>query len=142
MITSLLPAGARDEDRGSYNVIVLASKKDESMATLTLDLPADVYQHLHRQAQRVGQTAETLAATWVSERVHAVAEALPPAPEDERERAIAALKAAGLLTELTPDEKARARGTTATLEEVQAALARAGGKSISELVDELRGPKE
>lgn len=56
-------------------------------------------------------------------------------------RAIAALRAAGLLAELGPEEKQRAAQSTTTLEEVQAALDRAGGKPLNELILEMRGPK-
>jgi hypothetical protein len=52
------------------------------------------------------------------------------------------LRAAGLLAELSPAEKERARRSTMTLEEVSAALSRAGGKPLSELILEMRGPKE
>ncbi len=47
--------------------------------------------------------------------------------------------AAGLLTELSPEEKQRAAQSAATLEEVRAALDRAGGKPLSELILEMRG---
>jgi hypothetical protein len=60
----------------------------------------------------------------------------------DRERATEALRMAGLLAELSPEEKQRAARSTATLEEVQAALGRAGGKPLSELILEMRGPKE
>ncbi len=52
------------------------------------------------------------------------------------------LRAAGLLAELSPEEKERAAQSTATLEEVSAALDRAGGKPLSEIILEMRGPKE
>jgi hypothetical protein len=63
------------------------------------------------------------------------------APQGERERATEALRAAGLLTELSPAEKARAAQSTLTLDEARAILDRAGGKPLSEVVLEMRGPK-
>jgi hypothetical protein len=51
------------------------------------------------------------------------------------------LLAAGLLAEPTPEMLAVAAQSTATLEEVQAAFARVGGKPLSEIVIEQRGPK-
>jgi hypothetical protein len=63
-------------------------------------------------------------------------------PPDERERVAATLRAAGLLTELSPEEKARAARSTLTLEEARTILDRAGGKPLSEIVLDLRGPKE
>ncbi len=67
---------------------------------------------------------------------------LPSArPDSERERARQVLRAAGLLTELGPNSRKLA-DSTVRLEDVQAALARAGGKTLSEIVLEQRGPKE
>lgn len=60
----------------------------------------------------------------------------------QRERAIEVLRQSGMLTELTPEEKERAKQATMTLEEVRAALDRAGGKPLSEVIIEMRGPKE
>jgi hypothetical protein len=60
----------------------------------------------------------------------------------ERERATEALRAAGLLTELSPAEKALADQSALTLEEARAILDRAGGKPLSEIILEMRGPKE
>ena len=52
---------------------------------------------------------------------------------------------AGLLTELSPELSAWAKEMVdrenITLEKVQESLARAGGKSLSEIVLEQRGPK-
>jgi hypothetical protein len=70
-----------------------------------------------------------------------VEESVEP-PASERERATAALRAAGLLAELSPEEKARAAASTATLEEVSAILARGDGPSLSEIVLEMRGTQQ
>ncbi len=69
---------------------------------------------------------------------------IPPAaaPADERQRATEALRTAGLLAELSPEEKALAAQSTLTLEEARAILDRAGGKPLSEIILEMRGPKE
>lgn len=64
---------------------------------------------------------------------------VPQAPAGERERATEALRAAGLLTELSPEEKARAAQSTLTLDESRAILDRAGGPPLSDLILELRG---
>ena len=64
-----------------------------------------------------------------------------PAPAGERERVRAALQAAGLRAELGPEAQLLAAESTATLEEVEAAFARAGGQPLSEIVLEQRGPK-
>ncbi|GAB4419584.1 MAG: hypothetical protein Fur0044_16030 [Anaerolineae bacterium] len=104
------------------------------MTTLTLELPAELYEGLRLESERRGETMQTLAQKLLAEQ-------LTP-PPTEREQAIAALRAAGLLAELGPEEKQRAAQSTATLEEVRAALDRAGGKPLSELILEMRGPKE
>lgn len=67
---------------------------------------------------------------------------VPQAPLGERERATELLRAAGLLAELSPAEKERAAQSTLTLDEVHAILDRAGGKPLSEIILEMRGPKE
>lgn len=64
---------------------------------------------------------------------------LPPQPDREEARRI--LQAAGLLTELGPELRQRAESSTATLEEVIAAMDRAGGKLLSEIVLEQRRAK-
>lgn len=68
-------------------------------------------------------------------------EVLPP-PVTERDRATATLRAAGLLTELSPSEKLRASRSTLTLDEARAILDRAGGQPLSEVILDMRGPKE
>ncbi len=109
------------------------------MTTLTLEVPADVYERLHAEARQRGTTVEVVAETWLAER--APTPQTTPAEPTERERAIAALRAAGLLTELSPEEKARAGRSTATLDDVSAALERGGGQPLSEIITEMRGPK-
>lgn len=106
------------------------------MTTLTVDLPNRVYEHLSVVARQQQTTIEAVVQEWLAEKL--AAEQLL----SERERATAALRAAGLLTELSPDEKARAAQSTLTLEEARAILDRAGGTPLSEIILEMRGPKE
>lgn len=105
------------------------------MSQLTIDLRPDDFERLRRAAARTGKPIELLASELLAER-------LPTENQDEREQARAILRAAGLLTELGPELKQRAAQSTASLEEVSAALSRAGGKPLSEIVIEQRGPKE
>lgn len=107
------------------------------MTRLILDLPPELYERLQTEADQQGKSAQDVIQEWLAERL-----AWPPAPPGERERAIEALHAAGLLAELSPEENVRAGQATMTLEEVRAALDRAGGKPLSELILEMRGPKE
>lgn len=104
------------------------------MTVLQLELPAEVYQRLRQEAERVGKPVETLAQEWLLERVR-------PASLIERERTREVLQAAGLLTELTPEEKAVADHCSVTLEEVQAMFEGMSGPPVSEIVIEQRGPK-
>lgn len=103
------------------------------MTTMTLDLPADLYLRLQEEAARAGRPVDDLVAVWLEER-------LAP-PKTERERAIAVLRAAGLLAEPSAEMQARAATATMSLAEVQAALDRAGGVPLSDLIIEQRGPK-
>ncbi|MBI3942512.1 MAG: hypothetical protein HY326_05815 [Chloroflexi bacterium] len=102
---------------------------------IEIELPPEIYQRLADEANRAGKPVETIAQEMLIERL------LRPAIANERERATEILRAAGLLAELSPEEKERAARSTATLEEVQAAFAATAGKSLSEIVIEQRGPK-
>lgn len=96
-------------------------------------------------------TIETTITVFANGRIHVApqpdlvpgqyqAVLVPQAPPGERARVTEALRAAGLLTELSAAEKARAAQSTLTLDEAQAILDRAGGKPLSEVVLEMRGP--
>jgi predicted transcriptional regulator len=107
------------------------------MTTLTLELPPEVYHRLHEAADRLGKPPQVVAQEWLIERL-----SVPLlAPDSEREQVRRALRAAGLLVERSPhlyrpvDQQVR-------LEDVEASLARVGGKPLSEIVLEQRGPKE
>lgn len=103
------------------------------MTTLTVDLPAHLYQRLQAEAARVGQPIEQLVETYIAAGL--------VQRQSERERAREVLRAAGLLAEPSAEMKVRAAQTTMTLAEVQAALDRVGGKPLSEIIIEQRGPK-
>jgi predicted transcriptional regulator len=108
------------------------------MTTLTIKLSPEMYEQLHAEAERSHQSAEAVVQRWLAERLNT---AIPAAP-DERKRTREVLRAAGLLAELSPALRKRAESSTATLEEVSAALERAGGRPLSEIVLEQRGLKE
>ncbi len=97
------------------------------MTTLTLEFSPELYERLRAEAERQGKPARDVVREWLVERL------ATSAPMSERERATEALRAAGLLTELSPEEKRRTARSTATLEEVGSALDRAGGKPLSGL---------
>lgn len=106
------------------------------MTTLNIELPPDLYRRLQDEAERAGKAADVVAQEWLIQWLQA------PVPSGERERSREVLRAAGLLAELSPEEKALAAQSTLTLEEARAILDRAGGKPLSEIILEMRGPKE
>jgi hypothetical protein len=106
------------------------------MTALTVELPPELYARLRAEAERQGKPPEGIAREWLTERLE------PPSPISDRERSIAAMRAAGLLVEPTPEQLAWAKTVDVTLEEVSDALDRSEGKPLSEIILEQRGPKE
>ena len=113
------------------------------MTSLTLDLPTELVERLQQAAERAGQPLDALVAQLLAGQLpHSYQHPdVVPAPPGERERVRAALRAAGLRAELGPEAQRLAVESTGTLEEVEAAFARGGGKPLSEIVLEMRGPK-
>ncbi len=105
------------------------------MTALTVELPPELYARLRAEAARQGKAPEGVVQEWLAERL------APPSPSGERARSGAALRAAGLLVEPSTAMRERAARATMTLEEVSAALDRVGGKPLSEVISEQRGPK-
>jgi len=106
------------------------------LSEVVLHLPIDLYQRLQWEAKRIGKPAPIMAQEWLAERLAAAFSF----ELDERARVTEVLRASGMLAELGPELRARA-DPTISLEEVQAALDRAGGKPLSEIILEQRGPK-
>ena len=107
------------------------------MAALPLELPPEMYARLRAEAERL---VERLAEAPLT--TPATGDRPSPAPMSDRDRTTEVLRAAGLLAEPSPEMRRLAAESTMTLEEVSAALDRAGGKPLSELILEMRGPKE
>jgi len=103
---------------------------------LTVELPPGAYRRLREQADHLGRPPRVIAQEWLVERLTPPL----PTPDSDCEKACQALRAAGLLVEMSPGLRARA-DSTVPLERVEAALARAGGKPLSQIVLEQRGPK-
>ena len=106
------------------------------MATLKIELSSELYERLRRIASSRGTSVEDLAQTWIQAQSE-----VEPAPESTRERLRAALRAAGLLAEPSEEMRRIAAESTLTLEEARAILDRVGGKPLSEVILEMRGPK-
>ena len=107
------------------------------MTTLTIDLPTDVYERLRMVAANQGKPIESLVSEWLVEKSVA-SESTEPT---ERERLRSSLRAAGLLVEPSREMRELANESTLSLEEARAILDRVGGKPLSEVILEMRGPK-
>lgn len=106
------------------------------MTTLIVELPPELYRRLHQEADRLGKPPQTIARDWLVERLAS----LTSEAVDNRQRVRQALRAAGLLAELSRGLRMRI-DPMVPLEAVEAALARAGGKPLSEIILEQRGPR-
>lgn len=107
------------------------------MTTISIELPPEIYERLRRIADTRGTSAEDLAQAWLQEKTTAEL-----AAEPMRERIRAALRARGLLAEVSDAEKRLAAESTLTLDEARVILDRVSGKPLSEVILEMRGPKE
>ena len=105
------------------------------MTTLMIELPPDLYHKLEKAAAQEAKKPAEWTRSLLEERLAAM-----PAEEGERARARHALREAGLFVELSPGLKRLIRPEVRH-EDVEAALARAGGKPLSEIILEQRGPK-
>ena len=100
-------------------MLCLTISKIKKMTTVTLNLSADIYQQLHQISHQQSRTVEKMIQKWIIENI-----ASPQ--KDLREQSRQLLKTTGLHTELGPELQKQAENSTATLEQVQAAFARAG----------------
>lgn len=107
------------------------------MTVLTLELDPEVYENLRQEALHRKVTVEKTAQALLIERLNL----LDTPAMSEREQVTAVLRRAGLLAELSDEEKKQAEQADMTLEEVIAVLDAAGGQPSSELIIEMRGPK-
>jgi len=106
------------------------------MTVLNLELSPEVYRRLREEAKRLGKPLQTVAEEWLIERL-AQSTAMV---DSDRDRARQALRDAGLLTQVGPHLRELA-DSTISLKDVNAALDRAGGKKLSEIILDQRGPK-
>lgn len=109
------------------------------MTLLTLELEPELYEHLRQEAANRGATVENAAQALLIEGLNCMENSTKL--EGKQDQVTAVLKAAGLLTELSAEEKKRAAQVDMTLEEVISALDASNGTPLSELIIEMRGPK-
>ena len=110
------------------------------MTRLTLDLPPELFQRLRAEADDSGKPVHVVALEWLARPTARDSSTASVGPH--RDSVIHALRGAGLLTELTEQERQRAARSSATLEEIRAVLDRDDGAHLSTLIEEMRGPKE
>ena len=120
------------------------------MARVIVELPAEIYAQLQQRAAAAGKSPEALSREILETALGGDAARTPAAPEattqatspptGEPPTAREILKAAGHLVELSPELRSLIIPGV-TLEEVQEALTRAGGPSLSDIIIEQRGPK-
>ena len=103
------------------------------MTTLMIELPPDLYRKLEKAAAQEAKKPAEWTRSLLEERLAARS-------VEEGERVRHALREAGLLVELSPGLKRLIRPEVRH-EDVEAALARVGGKPLSEIILEQRGPR-
>jgi len=139
------------------------------MDTLTLILPPETYRRLKKKAKQAGQPPEILAQELLTRQLSRLAEktehettshvlheaslqigyrphvrpasAVRPDAETEREKLTCLLREAGMLSEIGPRMRRLVETTPVKHNEVVAILSRTGGKPLSEIILEQRGPK-
>jgi len=130
---------SRGDARLWYNRIEIIGGLDylgeDKMTELMVQLSSDEYRRLREEAVRLGKSPQAVAAEWVAEKL-----SLSGPIAGDQESARRALRAAGLLAELGPHLCERADATV-SLEAVNEALRRAGGRPLSEVVLEQRGAR-
>jgi len=104
------------------------------MESITVTLPPYLYQRLQERAVQAGTVVEKFASTLVAGALqHEIEQS-----DDTCEAVRLTLQATGRLSTLSHVLRNKIMPDV-TLEEVQAALSRAGGRSLSTLIQEQRG---
>jgi len=103
------------------------------MPTLTLEVPTVTYQKLQQEATRLNKSMQLIVMEWLAEKF-----TLPPTNHEATDQV---LKAAGLLSELSPQLQQRARSATMTLPEIIQLLSSVKGQSLSDILLEHRAAK-
>jgi hypothetical protein len=107
---------------------------EHAVIELTIQLPTERYEQLRELAANAGCSPAELARAYL--------ETWLDTQQREAKPEMALLRAAGLLVEPSPAMLARAAQATLPLEDVRAALDRAGGEPLSEVILAMRGPKD
>jgi hypothetical protein len=103
------------------------------MNPIEIDLPTETRQRLETQARLRGKTVSELSLELIESGLRSCVESKPQTTKE-------ILESMGQLSSLS-EELRNMIIPGVTLEEVRAALTAAGGPSLSEIIDEQRGPK-
>ena len=103
------------------------------MNPIEIDLPTETRQRLETQARLRGKTVSELSRDLIELALHNCEETKPKTARE-------VLQAAGCVSALSETLRQKIIPGV-TLEEVRAALTAAGEPSLSEIIDEQRGPK-
>jgi hypothetical protein len=104
--------------------------------SVVIELSPRHYRLLHRMADQMGKDPETLSRELLEQALQESSSCESP----EREAIRQTLQAAGRLGTLGPGLRQRIIPDV-TLEEVQESLGRVGGKPLSEIILDQRGPR-
>jgi hypothetical protein len=102
------------------------------MPTIVINMPAELYAQLEAQARQTGTTPEALTRELLAIALHAQ-------KKPQRRTAREVLQAAGRVRPLS-DTLRRQIIPGVTLDEVRKALSQAAGPSLSDIIQEQRGP--
>jgi len=103
------------------------------MSSITIDLPPETYKRLEAQARSIGQDPATLSRALLES-------ALQDRETGQSGTAREVLQAAGRVRPLSPTLRDRIIPAV-TLDEVRMILKQTGGPSLSEIIEDQRGPK-
>lgn len=102
------------------------------MPTMVINMPAELYEQLEAQARQTGTTPEALTRELLEIALHAQ-------EKPQRRTAREVLQTAGRIRPLS-DTLRRQIIPGVTLDEVCKALSQAAGPSLSDIIQEQRGP--
>jgi len=103
------------------------------MTTLTLRLSKDLLRLLQKRSVERGEEPQKVVLGILQKELDSEA-------KSAREQVIEALRASGLVRPLSENLR-KMSDSSVTHAEVEAAIAKAGGKPLSEIIIEQRGPK-
>lgn len=109
------------------------------MQTITVSLPSETYQLLEERARKAGKPAREILLELLEEALKSNTSL--PAKLRKKQTVAQILSDSGRLRTLSPYLQGKIVADV-TLKDVQASLQKAGGKSLSDVILEQRGPKD